>query len=100
MFIAVYRWTLKPEAQFEKDWAEVTRCGVEDGKSLGSTLGRAPDGSWVAVARWPSKQQRDEWFASCTGIEAARERMRAAYDRRFDDLEIEVTADLAVGLAR
>jgi heme-degrading monooxygenase HmoA len=59
MFIAIYRWTLKPgtKARFETDWAEVTRAAVANGGSLGSALGRAADGSWVAVARWPSKEQ-------------------------------------------
>jgi hypothetical protein len=41
-------------------WAEVTRPDIEEGRSYGSVLGKAQDGSWMAVARWQSKQQRDD----------------------------------------
>ncbi len=96
MFIAVYRYTLKPgsEEQFRKDWAEVTRLGLEEGGSFGSSLGRARDGSWVAVARWPSKEIRDDWFARGTRMDGPVARMRAAMVQRFDDLEIEISDDL------
>lgn len=97
MFLAVYRYTLKPdtEVQFAKDWAEVTQRGIEEGHSLGSTLGKAQDGSWVAIARWNTKQQRDDWFAS-TPVEGARARMRAAIESWIDDLEVEIVDDLSV----
>ena len=97
MFIAVYRFTLKPgsEEQYRKDWAEVTRLGVEEGRSFGSSLGRAQDGSWVAVARWPSKEMRDDWFAHGTRMDQPVARMRAAVVERFDDLEVEITDDLS-----
>lgn len=96
MFIAVYRYRLKPgvEVQFEADWAEVTRRGIEEDHSLGSTLGKAQDGSWVAIARWPTKQQRDDWFASIP-VEGARARMRTAIDSWIDDLEVETVNDMS-----
>jgi heme-degrading monooxygenase HmoA len=95
MFLAVYRYTLKPgtEAQFASDWAEVTQRGITEGRSLGSTLGKAQDGSWVAVARWLSKQQRDDWFASIP-VDGARARMREAIDQWIDDLEVEIVNDI------
>lgn len=97
MFIAVYRYRLKPgtEAQFHKDWAEVTQRGITDGKSLGSTLGKAQDGSWVAIARWPTKQQRDDWFASIP-VDGARARIRAAIETWIEEIEVEVVEDLSV----
>ncbi len=97
MFVAVYRYRLKPgtEEQFAKDWAEVTQRGIEEGKSLGSTLGRAQDGSWVAIARWPAKQQRDDWCSSIP-VDGARARMRAAIETWIDDLEVEIVNDLSV----
>ncbi len=97
MFIAVYRYTLKPgmEDQFRVDWAMVTYAGIYDGKSLGSSLGQAADGSWVAVGRWPTKQQRDDWFARNTDIVEPLARMRKAMDQRFDDLEVDVTDELS-----
>ncbi len=97
MFVAVYRYRLKPgaETQFASDWAEVTRRGIEEGRSLGSTLGKAQDGSWVAIARWNTKQQRDDWFASIP-VDGARARMRAAIENWIDDLEVEVVENMSV----
>ncbi len=96
MFVAVYRYRLKPgtEEQFAKDWAEVTWRGITEGKSLGSTLGKAQDGSWVAIARWQTKQ-RDDWFASIP-VEGARACMRAAIETWIDDLEVEIVNDMSV----
>ena len=98
MFIAVYRFTLKPGTaeQYRKDWAAVTEDGIAEGGSLGSSLGQVQDGSWVAVARWPSKQMREDWPARSTSIIESIARMRQAIDRRFDDLEVEVVDDLTV----
>ncbi len=98
MFMAVYRYTLKPgtDVQFRKDWAEVTRIGLDEGKSLGSALGQAGDGSWVAVARWPTKKMRNDWFASTSRTAEPSARMRHAMEHRFDDLEIEITDNLSV----
>ena len=82
MFIAIYRFLLKAgtEEQFRKDWLEVTKLARKKGRSLGSSLGRAQDGSWVAVARWPTKQTRDDWFSR--NIQTAeRARMREAVTR-------------------
>lgn len=97
MFVAVYRYKLKPgtEADFAKDWAEVTQRGIAEGKSLGSILGRAQDGTWVAIARWPTKEQRDNWFASIP-IDGARARIRHAIETWIDDLEVEIVNDLSV----
>ncbi len=98
MFVAIYRWTLKAgtEDQYLNDWAEVTRAGISEGLSLGSTLGRAMDGSFVAIARWPSKQQRDDWFARSAIIAELIARMRESYAVSFDDIEIDVLEDLAI----
>ena len=50
----------------------------------------------MAVARWPTKETRELWLANRTDGADASAGMRDAIDRRFDDLEIEVTDDLAV----
>ena len=97
MFIAVYRFRLRPgvEDAFAKDWAEVTRRGIIEGKSLGSILGKAQDGSSVAIARWHSKKQRDDWFGSIP-VDGARARLRAAIESSIEEIEVEVVADLSV----
>jgi len=98
MFIAVYRFTLKPGTaeQYRRDWAAVTEDGIAKGGSFGSSLGQAQDGSWVAVARWPSKQKREDWPAQSKRIIETVARMRQAIERRFDDLEVEIVDDLTV----
>jgi len=57
MFVAVYRWHVKPgrEAEFRAAWIAVTHATYGKYGSLGSRLHRNEDGSWVAYAQWPSR---------------------------------------------
>ena len=47
MFIALYRWKLKPgkEEQFREAWSQVTIAIREQSGSLGSRLHRSEDGT-------------------------------------------------------
>lgn len=64
MFVAVYRWRLRPgsEAQFAADWRVGTLVARERYGSGGSALFKAADGTWVAVARWPDRESRGAFF--------------------------------------
>ena len=57
MFVAFYRWQVKPgrEDEFCEAWARVTRATYRLHGSLGSRLHRSEDGSWIAYAQWPSR---------------------------------------------
>ncbi|OHX34856.1 antibiotic biosynthesis monooxygenase family protein [Methylomonas sp. LWB] len=64
MFVAVYRWRVKPgyEAKFREGWLKVTDAVYQMYGSLGSRLHRDADGSWVAYAQWPDEAAwREAW---------------------------------------
>ncbi|WP_158882982.1 hypothetical protein [Rhodanobacter sp. L36] len=63
MFVAIYRWRLHSglEQDFIANWQRITDFGLAAG-SGGSSLFRDSDGCWVAIARWPSIDARDQFF--------------------------------------
>src|SRR5581483_11112906 len=95
MFIAIYRWKLKPgkEDQFRAAWSQVTLAIRAQCGSLGSRLHKAEDGTWAAYAQWPTKEmwEADHTFDAETNL--ARQRMRDAVAERFPDLYMTVTDD-------
>jgi hypothetical protein len=60
MFVALYRWKVKAgrENAFREAWIRVTRANCALYGSLGSRLHRSEDGTWIAYAQWPS---REDW---------------------------------------
>lgn len=58
MYIAIYRWKLKPgrEAEFTQNWDEGTVKFRDEHHSLGSRLHLGDDGTYFAYAQWPSKE--------------------------------------------
>ncbi|XXF75409.1 hypothetical protein P2318_20320 [Myxococcaceae bacterium GXIMD 01537] len=96
MFVAVYRWRLKPgmEEQFREGWRRTTVLAGERCGSGGSTLFRAADGTWVAIARWPEREARTRCFEKGSLDPEASELMRAAVAEAFPTLEMESTDDL------
>lgn len=59
MIAILYQWRIREGCmdQFRQDWAAVTEALVQQG-SHGSALFEAPDGSVVAIARWPDLATR------------------------------------------
>jgi heme-degrading monooxygenase HmoA len=96
MFVALYRWRLKPseDENFRRGWQRVTELARERCGSLGSALFRSADGTWVAIARWPSRSARDACFAKGVLDEEAARLMREAVEERLPDLELESVLDL------
>ena len=96
MFVVVYRWRLRPEreAQFIRDWRDITVAAREKYGSWGSSLFEAHDGSYVAIARWPDRETRERWVARKDHDTAARARMNAAIEQDFPPLELDTIADL------
>lgn len=96
MFVAVYRWRLKPgrEDEFRAGWSRITdlarnRCG-----SGGSALFRAQDGSHVAIARWPSRAARERCFADGPLDAEASAMMQGAVQETLPTLELDSVEDL------
>jgi hypothetical protein len=88
-FIAVYRWRVEPEheAGFRRAWSDTTLALRERG-GYGSCLGRAADGTFVAVAPWPDRQAREAAF------DAIGDGPQWPPCERLDPIEMQVTDDL------
>ena len=98
MFIAIYRWKLKPgkEEQFRAAWSKVTLAIRENCGSLGSRLHKAEDGTWAAYAQWPSKElwQEDRTLDAETNI--ARQKMREAVEEKLPGFHLTVSDDFLI----
>lgn len=97
MFVAIYRWRLHPEREqdFVANWRRITVAGLADG-SGGSSLFRNAQGIWVAIARWPSRAARDQFFEALDGGDAEPEmssRARLAIIERLPDEELDSVLD-------
>jgi Glyoxalase/Bleomycin resistance protein/Dioxygenase superfamily len=59
MFCVVYQWAVIPskEKVFRETWCEITEAIFRQHGSLGSRLHKNYDGSFVAYAQWPSREQ-------------------------------------------
>ncbi len=93
MFVAVYRWRLKPgmEDQFVDGWERVTGAIRRSCGSYGSRLHRCSDGTWLAYAAWPDAATRD----ACEHEEPEGHRlMRDAVAEDFDDVLCTMVRDL------
>lgn len=90
MFAVIYHWTLKPghEAAFRKGWEEATRIFARESGSLGSSLFQESDGSWTAIACWPSKDARDAANTASPVPETVWQGMQAAVQERFEPREL------------
>jgi hypothetical protein len=94
MFIALYRWKLKPghEAQFQTGWHRGTQEIYCRWGSLGSRLHRAEDGTWVAYAQWPD---RLTWEGMGDILDPEiRALMHESIDHSYPTLCLEVVDDL------
>ena len=93
MFVAIYRWRVRPEreADFVAAWERVTRAIHASCGSGGSALFRDDDGTFVAVARWPDRETRDRCEASGADDLAI---MRACIEESFPERRLECVSDL------
>lgn len=93
MFVAIYRWRLRPgmESQFVDGWERVTKAIYAACGSYGSRLHRCEDGTWLAYARWPDVATRER----CNHMEQeGRHLMRDAVAEDFEDIEATIFSDL------
>lgn len=94
MFVAVYRWRLKPgsEEAFAAAWRDVTLAAQPYG-SGGSALFKADDGTWAAIARWPDRKSRTQFFEA-RSQDHDDSAMWDAVAERFPPLELQMVDDL------
>lgn len=96
----VYRWKIKPgrEAEFEEAWSDVTRQIRAHCKSGGAELFKAPDGSFVSHARWPSPESRDTCFGDPSWMQGnASQVMKDCTLERFPETSLTGLRDLRKG---
>ena len=96
MFVAIYRWRLRPgrEAEFRDGWRRITEAARARCGSGGSALFRDGDGTWVAIARWPSRAAREACFAAGSLDPEASAMMRGAVAEALPDVDLEGDLDL------
>ena len=94
MYAVIYRWKLKPgtDDRFRDAWRRGTIEIRDQFDTGGSRLHRAEDGTWVAYARWASKEDRDRALEDST-IPAVEE-LRGYVAERLEELSLTVTDDL------
>ena len=103
-FVAICRWRLKPDVErdFIENWQRITEQARVAG-SGGSSLFRDVDGSWVAIARWSSREVRSNFFASYhdrvrddAQVQLMQAKADAAIETRYPAQELDLVLDLWV----
>ncbi len=97
MFVAIYRWRLRPEREqdFIANWHRITQLGLAAG-SGGSSLFKDAEGCWVAIARWESREAREHFFQRMEAGDAdpgMRKRAQLAIIERLPAQELESVLD-------
>jgi heme-degrading monooxygenase HmoA len=95
MHVVIYRWRVKSdkEAVFLEGWAELTEAIYRTRGSLGSRLHRAADGTWVAVAQWPSEEVLRRSRELGPADEAAWKKMAEGSEEFLGEEHLEVVVD-------
>ena len=100
MFIAVYRWRVRPDAESEHraGWRRVTEAIQSAYGTWGSRLHRATDGAFVAYAAWPDRATWETARAApSVASPEALAQMRGGIEGAVEVvLELEVLDDLLV----
>jgi heme-degrading monooxygenase HmoA len=96
MFVAVYRWKLKPghEASFQAGWERITLLAREQCGSGGSALFRDKEGTWVGIARWPDRAAREACFSKGPLDAEASAAMKNAVAEVLPDMELDAVSNL------
>lgn len=97
MTIFLYRWKIKPgkEAQFEENWAVVTKAIREQCGSYGSRLHLAENGEYIAYAQWPDAKTREICELDSSSADA-RLLMREAVESAHPAEQLSVKNDLLI----
>jgi heme-degrading monooxygenase HmoA len=95
-FAVIYRWKLKSGAEpaFILAWAAVTRAIREKRGGLGSRLHQAEDGTWLAYAQWPSREDWERSRLAAPADAEAAEAMKEAIEESFTPILLEPVEDL------
>ena len=91
VFCVIYHWSVSAEneEEFVRNWKRGTSETYIQRGSLGSSLHRLSDGSYLAYARWPNKESWQKM------MDETRSQNRNPLGNRIDEpIEMELTSDL------
>ncbi|MGD2133418.1 MAG: antibiotic biosynthesis monooxygenase [Maricaulaceae bacterium] len=95
--VVLYRFDIKPdkEADFVAAWARLTDVIRQEHGTFGSRLHRSADGTYLAYARWPSREAFD--LAEEKPVKsAARALMASTISHRYPPEHLEIVEDRLV----
>ncbi len=84
------------EEDFRRAWSEMTKLILKECGSLGSRLHRSEDGSWIAYAQWPSREQWENANVQAKEAAALRQTMQACTESKPGDFFCEMTDDFLI----
>lgn len=98
MFAVLYRFDVKQgrDDEFIAAWTTVTEALRMVAGTYGSCLHRTPDGTYVAYARWPSREAWSGDYDLPPAATDARQRMRDCCSSLATMHELDVVADRLV----
>lgn len=96
MFVAIYRWRIKPgqEAAFEQGWERTSIEVRSMHGSLGSRLHRSDDGTYMSYARWNSVEERERYRAHFRTDPIGFRLMRDAVEEELPAMEFTIVGNL------
>jgi heme-degrading monooxygenase HmoA len=99
MLAVVYQFEVKEgrEKDFLESWRVVTEAVYKFKGSLGSRLHRNIDGTYIAYAQWPSRQQFENEASLPESTTEPRQRMKDACLKITTLFQAEMVADLLKG---
>jgi hypothetical protein len=95
-FVAVYRWHIRGgcEEAFQRAWRAETLAFRSAWGSYGTQLSRGDDGTWVAMAYWPSLSRWKEAHARPLALPEAEATLSECILDKERELHLEVAEDL------
>jgi heme-degrading monooxygenase HmoA len=101
-FAVIYRWKLKvgSEPAFILAWAAATRATREKRGGLGSRLHQAEDGTWVAYAQWPTREDWERSRMTTPADPEATEKMKEAIEESLSPILLEPVEDLLSAIGK
>jgi len=96
LFTVIYRWRVKPEmdAEFHRVWHVRTEKIRAAGVSYGSRLHREQDGTYCAIALWPSREAWEVMGPPLPDDAKDAAAFRAALAQTLPTITMEVVDDL------
>lgn len=96
MFVVIYRWKLRPGAdeEFRDAWRRATEAIYQHRSSLGSRLLKADDGTYYAMAQWPTQESWEKRSEPSDADPEASQTMRQLIEMSYPPVRLTLMDDL------